>query len=141
MTEPTRLHDAGNSLDSLLDRVRAVADLIGLRDWTFEVRMGVLPPGTRAQCDCVEGRAFARITVGKDFFDLEPEEQNEALVHETIHPLMHPLMEHVQDLREDLGLRQFQTIERVFRRDLERIVDALTAAMASELWARLGERR
>jgi hypothetical protein len=141
VTEPARLHDAGDSIDSILARVRAVADLIGLRDWTFEVEIAALAPGVRAQCECVEGRSFARITVSREFFDLEPEEQNEALVHETIHPLMHPLMEHVHDLREDLGLRQWQTVERVFRRDLERIVDALTATVASELWARLGERR
>lgn len=105
--------------------------MIGLRDWTFEVEVAKLPDGVRARCDCVHGRALARIVVDEDFFKLAPDEQNEALVHETIHPLLHPLMEHVLDLRDDLGLRQFQTVERVFKRDLERIVDALTATVAS----------
>lgn len=105
--------------------------MIGLRDWTFEVQIAALPDGMRARCECVEGRAFARITVTEGFFQLAPDEQNEALVHETIHPLLHPLMEHLIDLREDLGQRQFQTVERVFKRDLERIVDALTATVAS----------
>lgn len=126
-----RLRPVGENLDPILDHVRKVADLIGLRDWTFEIVVGALPHGVRAKCECVEGRAFARISVDEDeFFKLSAEEQNEALVHETIHPLLHPLMEHVLDLRDDLGQRQFQTVERVFRRDLERIVDRLTATIA-----------
>lgn len=130
MTQP-QLREAGDQFDAILDHVRKIADMVGLRDWTFEVHVAALGDGVRARCDCVEGRAFARITVGEDFFSLTPEERNEALVHETIHPLLHPLMEHLHDLRDDLGLRQFQTVERVFRRDLERIVDALTGTIAS----------
>lgn len=134
MSQP-QLRDAGDRLDAILNHVRKVADLIGLRDWTFEVHIAALPPGVRAKCDCVEGRAFARVTVSEDFFTLDPQEQNEALVHETIHPLLHPLMEHLHDLRDDLGLRQWQTVERVFRRDLERIVDSLTGTVASTVEA------
>lgn len=130
MTQP-QLREAGDGLDPILDHVRKVADLIGLRDWTFEVRIGGLPDGLRAKCDCVHGRAFARITVTEEFFGLLPDEQNEALVHETIHPLLHPLMVHVLDLHEYLGRAHFETVERVFRRDLERVVDALTSTVAS----------
>lgn len=130
MSSVPQLREAA-SLDPILDHVRKVADRVGLRDWSFEVVVEQLPDGTRALCTCVEGRSFARITVSHEFFALSPDEQNEVLVHETIHPLLHPLMEHVLDLREDLGQRQFQTVERVFKRDLERIVDALTVTVAS----------
>lgn len=130
MSQP-QLREAGDGLDPILDHVRRVADMIGLRDWTFEVQIGPLPDGLRAKCDCVGGRAFARITVTDGFFRLLPDEQNEALVHETIHPLLHPLMEHVLDLRDYLGRAHFETVERVFLRDLERVVDALTSTVAS----------
>jgi hypothetical protein len=69
--------------------------------------------------------------VTEGFWALTPDEQNEALVHEAIHPLFHRLHEHILDLRGELGRAHFEAVERVFRRDLERVVDALTATVAS----------
>lgn len=128
-----RLRDASDQLDSLLRYVRDVADVIGLRDHSFEVRQAALPTGVRATCDCVTGRRYARITVCEQFFELEAEEQREAITHEEVHAHLHVLMEHVEQLREELGRAHHQSLSAAYRRDLERVTDALTTAFVSHI--------
>lgn len=133
MSQQAKLRDAADGLDQLLGRLRQIADHIGLRDYTFEVHVGQLQEGVRAECRCVEGRSFAIITVDERFFTLSPQDQHEALVHEALHPLFHRLMQHVYDLRDELGRAHFEKLERVFRRDLEHIVDTLTSTIATNI--------
>lgn len=107
-----------------------IADRVGLADHTFEVEVGQVPAGMHATCECVEARAYSRITVGTSFFTLDKVGQHEALVHEVLHPLLHPMMQHVQDLRAELGRSHYETVERLFRRDLERATDRLANVLS-----------
>lgn len=128
MAKP-QLRDAADELDALLSYVRVVADSVGLRDHSFEVRVGVLSAGTRATIECVEGRRYSRITVSDHFFDLSAEEQREAITHEVVHAHLHVLTEHVEHLGEFLGRSHHTTISAGFSRDLERVCDSLTSAL------------
>lgn len=107
-----------------------IANRVGLSDHTFEVEVGVVPAGQHATCRCVEARAYALVTVGQSFFALDKVEQHEVLVHEVLHPLLHPLMQHVSDLREELGRSHYETLERLFRRDLERVTDRFASVLS-----------
>lgn len=119
--------------DALRDYVREVANLAGLRDYTFEVAHGPLPPGDVATCRPIEGRRYARITVCEEFFDLDTTQQREAIVHEVLHPHLHPLVERIRDLRPELGRAHYESFETSFLRDTERIVDALTSAFVEHV--------
>lgn len=122
------VHAEHADLDALTDYVREIGDLLSQRDYTWEVGVADLPEGTRADCTCVVGRKYARILVGRSFFGLTEELRREAVVHEVLHVHLNELMEHVNDLEGELGRAHFETVERVFRRDLERAVDTLTSA-------------
>lgn len=132
MSHP-RLRDAQTSLDSLTGYVRGIADALGLRDHTFDVRVGMLDGDMRATCVSIYGRRYHVLTVHDSFFGLPPEEQREAIVHEVLHPHFHPLTEHLTPLQEELGRGQYRVLERGFLRDLEQSVDALTTALVGLL--------
>jgi hypothetical protein len=119
-----------DDLDGLIEYVRRIGDLLSQRDYTWEVGISDLSPGTRATCEVVVGRKYAAISVTRDFFDLPAEDRREAVVHEVLHVHLHPLMNHVNDLQGELARPHYETVERLFRRDLEQTVDALTTACA-----------
>jgi hypothetical protein len=128
-----RLRDAQSEIDHLTDYVRVVANSVNLRDHTFDVRIGALPEGLRATCECVIGRRYAIITVREDFFELPAEDQREAILHEVIHPHVHPLAEHIQGLRSELGRAHFESVSLAFERDLERLVDSMTGVLCPKV--------
>lgn len=133
MGEP-QLREAGDALQALSARVRKIADAVGLRDHTFAVSVDeALPQGVRAVCDCVPGRSYSHIRVNGGFFVLDADDQHEALVHEILHPLLDPLMRHVTDLKGELGRGHYETLVRVFERDLEHVVDRLAGVLAPVL--------
>jgi hypothetical protein len=125
----SHLRAVGGEIEYVTAQVRQIADAVGLRNHTFEVTTASLGPGIHATCDCVPGRAYSTIRLDDGFFELPPGDQREVLIHETLHPLLHPLMGHVVDLRSELGRAHYETVERVFRRDLEVVVDTLTTAL------------
>lgn len=127
MAEPARLRVLSDH-DKVTDYVREVADLMGMRDTTFEVVIGELPTGERARCECVSGRAYVRLTLRQDFREWPARLVHEAVVHEVAHTLVHPLVEHMHDLQSELGRAHFEALDRVFIRDVEKLVDKLTTA-------------
>ena len=66
--------------------LRALADLMGLRDWT--VTLDDQPTdgaGNFAEASTMAGRKHLKVAVSERFLDLPPEEQRSTMVHELIH--------------------------------------------------------
>lgn len=69
--------------------VRQVADLLGLRDWTFEVECREVPAdgehGVGGECRPIPGRRKAHISLFDAIWSLGAVEQRNTVVHELIH--------------------------------------------------------
>jgi hypothetical protein len=82
-TPPARAAD----LDALRAYARTLADRMGLKDWTFEVR-DIRPDGDEdsIEVDWLRGRRHAVICVApdSDYFDRSPEDRRFALVREFV---------------------------------------------------------
>ena len=65
----------------LEEYVRATADLMGLRDWTFQIDRQPCNEGIAGQIHCIEGTKFAIIMVAADFQDRPMKEQSEIHRH------------------------------------------------------------
>lgn len=66
--------------------VRAMADLMGLRDWT--VCVGDDPPAKKhlmAEADCTYGRKYVAIELSDLFLDRPEAEQRATICHELVH--------------------------------------------------------
>ncbi len=67
--------------------VRDIADLMNLRDWTFQVMHEPIHSSAphAATITTLYGRHFAHINFAADFATYDPEEQREIVVHELLH--------------------------------------------------------
>lgn len=68
---------------------RTLADLMGLKDWTFEVKLNDYPEDTSAYASiyCIEGRKHGIIRLSEDLLTEPREAQRHYCVHELIHAL------------------------------------------------------
>jgi hypothetical protein len=67
--------------------VRRLADLMGLRDWTFYVPGDQRPhdPDANAEVKCWRGRKHATVLFGESFLRADEADQRHSVVHELIH--------------------------------------------------------
>ena len=70
--------------------VRALADALALRDWTFELLPEPCDVGFNAQIEPLRGRKRAVLRLCANFFSLTPEQQRHALTHELLHAHLAP---------------------------------------------------
>ena len=83
-------------LSALQQYVNTVKDLMGLKDWTIEVRDKALDdPDIIAQVKHTEGRKFARVYVGEKWREQDAEGKRAAIA-DVIAPYM-PLPEQAND--------------------------------------------
>lgn len=134
----------------LSEYVRWVADVIGLRDWTFEL----LPSEaledtdggkTLASCATADGRRFAVIRFDRGFKDTSPTDQRDTVVHELVHCHLSNLQwQFENDLKVHLAPHVFMALNASFERNVELAVDALAGAIAKHLpliqWPTKGNR-
>ena len=80
---------------------RALADLMGARDWT----VGVVddPPDSNhvAEVDCRYGRKLAWFALSETFLDATPEAQRQTACHEVMHLHFEPMRRMLMGLLED----------------------------------------
>lgn len=119
--------------EALLAYVRLVADRLNLRDWTVRLSEEDAPveEGVEAICLTTYGRRTVTVKVAVDFIGRSREEQRATVVHE----LLHPHLTHVGDTFDHflfgaLAPQVLDVVRRVFQRDLELAVDALTGVIA-----------
>jgi hypothetical protein len=67
--------------------VRRIADLMGLRDWTFHVPDDQRPddPDANAEIRCWRGRKHATVLFGESFLRAGEDDQRHSVVHEMVH--------------------------------------------------------
>jgi hypothetical protein len=115
--------------------VRLIADRIGLRDWSLEVRPE--PPNevsALATCEPVFGRKLAVLRVCDRFRSLTAAEQREIVVHELLHCHLAAAADAVRlDLPHVVPDHTFQVFWSSYERAVEYAVDGLTAAVAPHL--------
>lgn len=121
--------------------VRAVADEMGLRDWTFEIEIGdadvELPWETISSCasiECVDGRKFATVTFPEDTRHRSREELRDTVAHELIHAHLNPACEIVRvDAKDGFSQATYEVMMAGFRRNIEFAVDGLAEAFAPHM--------
>jgi hypothetical protein len=107
--------------------LRTLADLIGLKDWTF--RIDDEPPADRGHCaaiGCIQGKRRAVLRFSEEFLDGTPGQRREWLAHELIH--CHGAL--VDEVAET-GLSNDD--RRVYTLLSENMVDALAVALAPHM--------
>ena len=121
--------------------VRHIADEMGLRDWTFEVKVGdpdeedEIPncDDALASIECVDGRKFAIITFVPDSRKQPPEELRDTVVHELIHAHLNPACEIVRvDAKDGFSQATYEMLMMSFRRSIEYAVDGLAEVISKQ---------
>jgi hypothetical protein len=79
-----------------------LASLMGLADWTIEIRFDPTDADTYAEIECVYGQRLARIGVNKNWWTYTREMQRDTLVHELVHALLAPFSQMAYDMVEAL---------------------------------------
>lgn len=123
--------------------VRAIADEMGLRDWTFELKTGDAsegqaerPDGSRwgASCAPVPGRKFATITLAPWQRDEDPGELRQTVVHELTHCHFFGLWDTLRnDTVGPLGQATYDMFIANVERHMEYGVDAMADALAPHM--------
>lgn len=115
----------------LTDYVRTIADLIGLRDWTFELQPEFPADDARAAwCRPIYGRRLAHIAFRANTPEDTAAEVRNTVVHELLHCHLAPVQCQIErDLEPWLGKGTDQIFFDSFKRNLEYAVDALSTAV------------
>lgn len=115
----------------LVRYIRQSADLVGLRDWTYEVSALPCVSNRAADITLVEGRRIARLAFCAGFRELPERDQREAIAHELVHCHLHGVADVV---RVDIAAAIRPTLHSVlwssFERQLEHAVDAMVPVFA-----------
>lgn len=117
--------------------VRHVANLLGLRDWTFEVSHSPASSDAYASIEPTFGRKVATLDFCANWPDLEPAIQRHAIVHELIHAHLAGLQTYVYHaLPTLLGEAAWSAFESAYRQQNELATDGLADGIAASfpLW-------
>jgi hypothetical protein len=112
--------------------VRAMADLLWLRDWTLIVsREEPGEDGWIACCEPITGRKAATLRFRNDFRERDPETQRQTVVHELLHCHTAQPWHLVRvTLPKELGQSAYNLFCDAFRNELEYAVDAIADAVS-----------
>lgn len=111
--------------------IRATADSLGLRDWTFELQHDPCDDEALASVHPCEGRRVATICVCGDFRSRKRAEQRQTIVHELLHCHHAAASDIIRvDLVKQLSQSTYDVVFFGFRRQMEYMVDAVAEAIA-----------
>lgn len=111
--------------------VRTVADLLALRDWTFEIDKDPCDDDATATCRPCEGRKVAVISFSADFRNRPADEQRQTVVHELVHCHHASASDIVRlDVVKHLAQSTYDMLWGAFSRQMEYMVDGLADAIA-----------
>lgn len=115
----------------LLKYIRAVADDLELRDWTFILSDEPTENDSYGYVNPTYGRKVAIIKLCSDFRNLDKEKQRHTIVHELVHCHLESACNMVMsDLEQWLGKQTDQIFYDGFKRQMEYGVDGLAEALA-----------
>ena len=115
--------------EALSDYAASVRNALHLSHWTVVVREE--PPDdedAQAEIEPIEGRYRAVLKVARDFWDREPGQQRDTIVHEVLHLALASMVDVVRvgGYRHEVGRAVYDTLWQEFRRQMEYVVDSLT---------------
>jgi hypothetical protein len=122
--------------------VRAVADEMGLRDWTLNLEVDSpdtpdgAPDGMRwgASCEPVPGRKAATITFDPCHREAQPEDLRETVVHELTHCHFFGVWDTIRrDLLRSLGQDSYDLFTAGVERHMEYGIDAIAEVIAKQM--------
>lgn len=112
--------------------VRALADDLGLRDWSLILKRD--PPSDEAalaSVNAIEGRKLATVRVCSEYRELTADEQRQTVVHELLHCHLAEGFHYLSKvLRPALGTAADAVLE-AFRLKIEYAVDAIATESAN----------
>lgn len=124
-------------LQALAAYVRAIADLLELRDWTILLRAAPIGDDDEAEArvNLVYGRKLASLEFSPGFRELEPERQRHVVCHELIHLHVNPVWELLGEGPTEviLGKPAFEVLARTAATRVELAVDGLAEAFANKV--------
>lgn len=115
--------------------LRACADLMELRDWTFNLAYEE-PKDDKsgAAIECIYGRKWADVFIRGDAPERPIEEFRQTIAHELVHCHLIVMWQMVQtDLLPHLGQTAYDLYCDAFRRGMEYAVEALSESIAPRL--------
>lgn len=122
----TRIHHK-----ALQQYLRALADELGLRDWSIELHDQLDTDECYASTTCTKDSQAARIALGERFVNDPPATQRETLLHELLHCHFDAGHQFVLDsMGELIGRPAVTVLDRGLRSHVERTVDAIAVAIA-----------
>jgi hypothetical protein len=131
---PTRIsveHDCCPRCTERARYLRTVADQLGLRHWVVEVDHEPTEGDALAEVRLALERRRMRVRYAVEFDQADEEEQRLAVCHEVLHCHHRDLFQTVEaGVRDELGGAAFRLFIGSVRRDLERMVDALSEVVA-----------
>jgi len=115
--------------------VRAMADEVGLRDWTFTImREPAKGDDLGAEITVTYGRRHANVSVCRDWNSLPDHERRHIVVHELLHCFTNAPHMRTEVMLEDLvGAAVWPVVEASLRMDMEHVTDAIASALAKHL--------
>ena len=127
---PTKLTD--NTACVLINYIRNTMDVMGLKDWQFDLSNKPAPSGRIAQVEVWGDSMTATFWLGS-FFDYGPRMQREIIVHEIVHCHTDKMFKRAREvMRKTLGREAFEVALDSFEQVHELTVDAIASA-----WARM----
>lgn len=112
---------------------RQLADLMGLKDWTFALDKE--PPESKtafAAIHCWYGQRHAQVRVSESWATLTPEMFRKTMTHEAIHCHTTTLEMPMANIRNHIGEMLYQAVSGTYDDALEYAVDAM--AVAWSVW-------
>jgi hypothetical protein len=111
--------------------LRAQADRLGLRDWTFEFKHEPAADHLAGTIEATFGQRVAYIKLAHNFRDLEGVEQRETLIHELLHVHRESIRHYFDEVLPDLiGRPAFIAVTQAYRVLDELATDAVAQSIA-----------
>lgn len=114
--------------------IRQLADMMGLKDWSFElVYYPPLDGKNEAAIECRHGQKHVKLMFDQDLPAWDPEKIRSVVVHELVHPHFHAAWASIEeDLAKVLGAAH-QPFFAAFDRNMEYGIDAVAQSWAEWL--------
>ena len=126
-----RLSPSADTYHRLALYIRLAADALALRDHEVTLDQRPAPPGRVAECDLSPFRQSITVRVAVDFFDLSPEQQRHAVVHELVHAHVVAVCATVEHgVPSWMPDRTWEMFRSMFERDVEVLVDTVALLLS-----------
>lgn len=125
------------------DYVRVIANMIGLRDWSYSVDREPPREGAEAEIFCLHGRKLAAIRFAWNFRTKPMRDQKETVVHELLHCHTSGMDYTTEMLKDMLHPDAWKMFQQSFTMQMEHCVEGICIPFAALLpdipWPAEGE--